>query len=260
MKKNLKNYWLPTLILMLGVMASMLSWITDQPQNEIYGAPPYGETKLEVPSLGNYENAHQDWKRPETPPRVGLQVGHLNNDEVPEELKVLRGNTGATGGGYTEAQINQVIAEKTADILRSEGIIVDVLPATVPPQYWADAFIAIHADGSTNKAVSGFKIAGPWRDLTGNSHDLVKSLENSYRSTTKMRQDDNITSNMRGYYAFSWWRYDHAIHPMTTAAIVETGFLTNASDRRLIAENPEVSAQAIAAGVIDYLTDQELIS
>lgn len=201
----------------------------------------------------------RDWKRPEGPPKVGLQVGHWKNEELPDELSRLIGNTGTSGGGYTEVEVNLEIALIVAKHLEAEGIHVDILPATVPVDYWADVFVAIHADGSTDRSASGFKVAAPRRDFTGKTQSLVTFLELAYEPATLLKKDPNITRNMRGYYAFSWWRYDHAVHPMTTAAIVETGFLTNAADRRIIADKPEVPAKAIAEGILNYLTEHQLL-
>ncbi len=222
------------------------------------GAPPYGVTEDTVPEI-NFLNWLSQWERPDGPAKIGLQVGHYKNNEFPEELEHLRGNSGANGGGKMEWEVNLEIAEKTAKILKTNGIEVDLIPATVPPSYWADAFIAIHADGSSDKSKSGFKIAGPWRDLTGDTDKLIDYLTDSYYSQVGLDWDDNITANMRGYYAFSWWRHEHAIHPMTTAAIVETGFLTNANDRKILLESPELPAQAIADGIIKYLQSEDLI-
>ena len=70
---------------------------------------------------------------------------------------------------------------------------------------------------------------------------------------------DNITQNMRGYYAFSWWRYKHAMHPMTTAVIVETGFLTSPIDREVLIDSPEIPASGIASGIIKYLESESLV-
>jgi N-acetylmuramoyl-L-alanine amidase len=58
---------------------------------------------------------------------------------------------------------------------------------------------------------------------------------------------------MRGYYAFNWRRYDHSVHPMTAAAIIETGFLTNARDRNVIVKDPQKAAQGIAGGILKFL-------
>lgn len=144
-------------------------------------------------------------------------------------------------------------------MLRAEGIEVDILPATVPPRYWADAFVAIHADGNPDPRVSGYKVAPPWRDWSNSADELSAAVDASYSATTGLAFDPNITRNMRGYYAFSFWRFEHAVHPLTTSIIVETGFLTSPADRRLIVNQPEVAAQGIAGGVLEYLRGQGLI-
>ena len=245
--------------LVLGIFFG-LKRLSVSKNNNVSGAPPNGESEINAPALSPLEYLKRTWTRPEGRPKVGLQVGHLNNQDFPEELKKLRKNGGSSGGGFTEAEVNLAIAEKTAEILENEGIRVDILPATVPPEYWADVFIAIHADGSTSPDKSGFKIAGPWRDLTGKSNSLAETLEKTYQAATNFEKDPNITRNMRGYYAFSWWRYNHAIHPMTTAVIVETGFLTNWSDRQLIAVQPEIPARALAEGVVEFLEEEKLLT
>ena len=49
------------------------------------------------------------------------------------------------------------------------------------------------------------------------------------------------------------------MHPMTTAVIVETGFLTNKANRKIIAEQPIIPAQALADVILLYLENQGLI-
>jgi len=95
--------------------------------------------------------------------------------------------------------------------------------------------------------------------MSGNADDLLMYVENSYGRATGLEKDDNVSRNMRGYYAFGWWRYDHAVHPMTTSLILETGFLTNSMDRTIIIDNAELSAQGLANGIIKYLESEELI-
>ena len=245
-----------------GTIAVVVSFLVVQrilsSSGSVSGAPPYGEPETDVPSLDPYSWIH-DWKRPEGPAKVALQVGHWKNDEVPEELERLKGNTGSSGGGKWEWEVNYAIAELTAEILRAEGVTVEILPATVPPDYWADAFIAIHADGSEDRGVRGFKVAPPWRDLTGKADELTTYIENSYQEATGFAKDPNISRNMRGYYAFAFWRYEHAVHPMTTSVIVETGFLTNAADRNVIVQKPAVSARGIANGILAYLEQEKLL-
>lgn len=259
MSVRLNKIWLILLLFALSVGATLGWYFTKTSfDSAISGAPPFGEAESEAPPLDRWQQLKLNWKRPDGPPRVGLQIGHLDNDQVPAELENLRGNTGAAAGGYSEVAVNAEIVNIIAEKLRAENVTVDILPTTVPPDYWADAFIAIHADGSTDPTTTGFKIAAPWRDLTGNASTLVTTLEESYAAATNLPKDPNITRNMRGYYAFSWWRFDHSVHPMTTSVIVETGFLTNRSDRQLIAETPEVPATALAEGILSYLEKQGL--
>lgn len=200
-----------------------------------------------------------DWVRPDGPPKVGIQVGHWKNDEVPEELKKLLGNTGASGGGMSESEVVYKIAEEISDALKEKGVVVEILPATVPVNYWADVFISLHADGSEDSSKNGYKFSGPRRDYTGKADDLVSLLEDEYGDATGFERDPNVTRNMRGYYAFSWWRYEHAIHPMTPGVIIETGFLSNYSDRTLLINNPDVPAKAIATALTNFLTNEKLL-
>lgn len=196
----------------------------------------------------------RDWERPSGPMRVGLQVGHLRNSEVPEELSNLRRNGGgAVWGLYNERDTVEVIARLAADRLREQGIRVDILPATVEPGYVADAFVSIHADGNTDERVRGYKVAHFSHDFSGLSEFLEEEIEGSYEAATGLPEDENVTYYMTGYYAFNWWRYEHAVHPMTPAVILETGFLTNASDRTILIDNPAQAAQGIADGVISFL-------
>ena len=200
-----------------------------------------------------------DWKRPEGPPHIALQAGHWKNSELPDEFKRLREQGGgASGGGKKEWEVNLAIAQETKKMLEEEGFEVEILPATIPPSYWADVFVAIHADGSSDSATSGFKVASSWRDFTGKADELVSLLEEEYVNSTDMNLDPNVTRNMKGYYAFSWWRYEHALHPMTTAVIIETGFLTNSHDRQMLINTPQKPAQAIADSIVVFLAKERL--
>lgn len=188
--------------------------------------------------------------------RVGLQAGHWRSNELPTELARLRGSTGANAGGYSEAQVNLAVAERAATFLRTAGVIVDVLPATVPPSYRADAFISIHADGNTQTRLSGFKIATHWQAWEA-ATALAAALRTDYGAATGLAWDgDHISSNMRGYYAFSSGRFNHTISSYTPGVILEMGYLTNPSDRRLMTQEVDRVARGIAQGVLRFLRTQ----
>jgi hypothetical protein len=199
------------------------------------------------------------WERPKGSLRVGVQVGHWQNQDMPEELSNLeRNGGGASWGDLSERAVVLTISKLVQELLEAEGVEVDLLPATVPKGYVADAFVSVHADGNANTGVNGFKIAGPRRDYSGTSEALVKSIYDSYGPATGLAVDQNITRRMTAYYAFNWPRYEHAIHPFTPAAIVETGFLTSPIDRELIVKQPERVASGIAEGVLAFLQNTEV--
>ena len=186
-------------------------------------------------------------------PRVGLQVGHLRSNELPEELARLRTSTGARWGDVSEAELNLDIANRVKPLLEAQGVIVDMLPATVPPGYDADAFLAIHADGSTGAAARGWKLATPWRASQA-SKDLMAAVGAAYGPATGMPEDvGGVTFNMKGYYAFNYRRHEHAIRRTTPAIIVEMGFMTSAADRGILFGQPDRVAKGIADGVLAYL-------
>ncbi|WP_129632324.1 N-acetylmuramoyl-L-alanine amidase [Candidatus Oscillochloris fontis] len=196
--------------------------------------------------------------RPATmPPRVGLQVGHLNAHELPEELARFRTSTGARYNGVSEAELNADIARRVQVLLEAEGVLVDLLPATIPPSYEADAFVTIHADGSTGSAARGWKLATPWRASRA-SQQLLAAVAASYGPATGLPEDvGGVTVNMRGYYAFNNRRHTHAIARTTPAIIVEMGFMTNAADRAVLFGQPERVARGIAEGILAYLAQRD---
>jgi hypothetical protein len=77
-------------------------------------------------------------------------------------------------------------------------------------------------------------------------------LEEEYGALVRLPLDPNISHNMRGYYVFNWRRYVHSMHPMTVGAIIETGFLTNTRDRRILINQPALAARGIANGILEF--------
>jgi N-acetylmuramoyl-L-alanine amidase len=183
--------------------------------------------------------------------RIALQAGHWRADEAPPELSGLRDN-GTRGGGKAEWEVNLEIARRAAAMLEPMGYQVDVLPAVVPPGYRAHLFISIHADGSADPNASGYRVASPRRDATGRAEGVADLLERSYGEATGLRRLPDVTRRMQNYYAFNFRRYEHALHPMTIAVILETGFLTSPSDRGVIVSDPDRAARGIVAAVTGF--------
>lgn len=185
--------------------------------------------------------------------RVGLQAGHWKSSELPDELASLRNSSGASAGGYREYEVNLDIANRAAEYLRAEGVTVDVLPATVPPSYVADAFVAIHADGNASSRISGWKAAGHWREWEA-STALVEALKAEYGPASGLSWDGGrISSGMRGYYALSSGRFRHTIANNTPGVILELGYLTNPNDRSLMTQQADRLARGVANSVLRFL-------
>lgn len=188
------------------------------------------------------------------PQRIGIQAGHWLTDEVPDELAKLRDLGGGYYGDLTEGAYVLDIARRVAMRLAAKGYVVDVLPATVPERYRADVFVSLHADGDETGTARGYKVAhgaerGPYEDT------LVGVLTAEYARATHLPLDTNVTDAMTEYYAFRYWRFHHAVAPLTPAAIIELGFLTNAADRTLLLRQRDLVAIAIANAIARFLDE-----
>jgi hypothetical protein len=187
--------------------------------------------------------------------RIGIQIGHWQTDNVPPELKRLEIQTGTSWNGLTETQVSLEIASRVADLLRSHGYTVDILPTTVPAGYLADAFVALHMDGDGTGENSGYKLAhgsrrGPFEQR------LLDDIRDEYGAATGLRWDpEHITAAMRGYFAFSWQRYRSATSPFTPSVILVMGFLSNDGDREIALDHPDMLAAGIANGIERFLSE-----
>ncbi|HET8569103.1 MAG TPA: N-acetylmuramoyl-L-alanine amidase [Candidatus Limnocylindria bacterium] len=211
------------------------------PINPLLPGAPTGWIRVPRPEL------------PQGPRRVGIQAGHWETELAPPELGRILTQTGAAWRGINERELNWEIANKVADLLRAKGIVVDVLPTTVPPGYLADAFVALHGDSDGEGVKSGFKLAHSSR-RTPFEDSLQRLLTEEYGSATGLEYDQaGVSSNMRGYYAHSWTRIRYSTSPFTPSVILEMGFVSNDHDRNLMIYEQDLIANAIATGILKFL-------
>ncbi len=189
------------------------------------------------------------------PVRIGLQVGHLGAAEQPDELASLRTSTGGHWDGVDEVSVNLAVVEALAERLTVLGFEVDVLTATVPPAYRADALISVHADANPDTERRGYKSAH-MRPARNALEPLLKlAIDRSVFLATELPDDDrNVSGNMLQYYAFNHRRFTHAAAARTPALLVELGYLSNEQDMELL-RDPDLFAGAIARGIVDFLDD-----
>jgi N-acetylmuramoyl-L-alanine amidase len=220
--------------------------------SEIY-YQPYPEFSREALyfRFPNFDN----FKKPTTT-KIAIQVGHLVEEEnlPPELLKISK--IGAVVNGIKEVEINKNIAIKIKEKLEKEGYQVEILPAIIPPSYYADVFVAIHAN-SADKLTSGFMVSTPFKDYSEKAHILKRNIIREYKKATGMNFIAKVTQNMTHYYAFNWSKFKRSIHPKTPAVIIETGNMRNDDDLRILLENSDMVATGISNGIIKFLKEIE---
>jgi N-acetylmuramoyl-L-alanine amidase len=152
----------------------------------------------------------------------------------------------------SEVAISYPIAQRVAARLRRDGIRADILPVTVPPGYEADAFVALHADGSRSARPRGYKVAASdWGPPQGAA--LAEALSEEYAAATGLPWHDVITRDMRRYYAFNYRRSRYAVTPSTPAVILELGFVSNPEDRSVMTNRADAVVEGVYRGLRRYL-------
>ncbi len=194
-----------------------------------------------------------NWKRPEGPIKIAIQIGHMIDKEPPLELQKVS-KTGGVFGAIKEVEINKLIGFEIEKILKSKGYLVEILPAIIPQDYYADAFVSIHAN-STDSDVSGFMISTPYKDYSGKANKLREAIIEEYLKFSGLEYIDKVTVNMTHYYAFNWSRYKRAIHPRTPAVIIEMGNIRNQKDLITLIIGYQKIAQGIASGIERFIKE-----
>lgn len=186
------------------------------------------------------------------PIRIGIQPGHWRIDELPDNLARLRTSTGAAYGTLRELDLNMAVSRLLVDALNAEGYQAELVPAAIPAGYRADLFVSVHADRADRPDRRGWKLSPPWRP-SRRSSELAEAFSAAFRESGLPQDHNGITANMRGYFGFSWWRYDNVLSPYTPAVLVEMGFMGNAADLARMRDQPEFYAEIMYRGIQLYL-------
>ena len=188
------------------------------------------------------------------PWRVGIQAGHWQIDQLPDEQRRLAaGYRGAVGLAHRGSGEPRDRAEDRAPApggrsLRGPSARHGAPRRTTRMRSWQ----SMPTTGAGPRRAGGRspRHGAPRRHRASCGTTSQRRMPR-YRGFPEDRY--GISYNMKGYYGFSWYRFEHAVAPTTPAAIIETGFLTSAADRALIVSDPERTARGIAQGIIAYL-------
>lgn len=168
-------------------------------------------------------------------------------------------NAGAEGNGYREQDLVYRIGVLTAERLRAAGISVKLSRPTVTTQlgtsnstslaarvneanaWGADYFLSLHANASGNESASGSE--GLVYNQGSAAVPLARDILVKLSETTGL-QNRGITSRP-GLYVLRRTRMP--------AALIELGFITNPRDADLMANSPELFAEGVAEGTLQFL-------
>jgi hypothetical protein len=159
-------------------------------------------------------------------PTLVVQMGHVGR------------STGATGAPGEQAY-TAAVGASCARLLDGRGGWAVRLIVADPPlaQYRGDAFVAVHADGSTNPAVRGASVG--YQNLDGGQLAGAWRLAYTELGFTGPWHPANYTTNLAGYYGVR-----NAVNQGNRrACIIECGTITNADDRAIM--QPDRVAAAI---------------
>lgn len=188
----------------------------------------------------------------EGPIKIGIQPGHWRIEELPDELARLRTSTGAAFGQLRELDINLAVSRILLERLLAAGYDAELVPAAVPAGYRADLFVSVHADRADQPDRRGWKLSPPWRASPA-SKALAAAMAASFAESGLPEDRGGVTANMRGYFGFSWWRYENVVSPYTPAILVELGFMGNAAERTRMRDEPGFYAAVLERGIARFL-------
>lgn len=168
-------------------------------------------------------------------------------------------NAGAEGNGLREQDITYEVGVRLAELLRADGRFEVRLSRPTPTtqlgtsnatslaarvndanNWGADYFISIHANASTDPTASGseaYVYARPSR-----AYELAEDLLEGLNETTGLRNRGVLLN--RGLYVLR--------RTQMPAVLVELGYITNAYDANLMGNDPQLFADGLYRGILDY--------
>lgn len=170
--------------------------------------------------------------------RILINAGHAVNGT----------DYGACGNGLREAEINKKIATKLCEYLMSEGHAVTFFQQTKSVNdVWQfenkcsyDMIVSVHCN-SFSSTSHGHEVL--YSNGSTKGKKLAQAIQTSMVKTVGLRD--------RGLKP----RTDLCVLTRTKspAVIVETAFISNPNEAKILKEKPELFAKAIAEGVKNYL-------
>ncbi|HZD61015.1 MAG TPA: N-acetylmuramoyl-L-alanine amidase [Anaerolineae bacterium] len=197
---------------------------------------------------------------------------HANLEREPigpgatEMKEKVQGGTTGIESKKPEYQVTLEISKRLKSVLESNGIKVVMVReandvnisnaerAAVANRYNADLFVRIHADGNSDRQKNGISTLYPasnkWTaSIHKESLNAARIIQRTTIEATK-RKDNGIVER-DDISGFNWSK--------VPAVLVETGFLTNPEEDRLLndVKYQDLLTSGISKGIIEYLQDSK---
>ena len=173
---------------------------------------------------------------------VLVGAGHEGRPESCKRFPKHKCNLGTAG----ERTLTPQIANEVAQILKARGLSVIRVPADFDGQYDVKDAVFIHFDGSAPACSSGASI-GYHNIQDQNAAAAWRALYTRYWGF--QFRPDNITDNLRDYYAFRQVRASDA------ALVLELGELTCPAQATWLLHNLPLEADLIARFLLSRLRE-----
>lgn len=157
-------------------------------------------------------------------------------------------DSGACGMYLQEANVAKELMQNVAGYLRNVGYevlevqeneLADITNAS--NSFEADLFVSIHCNAATNTEAKGTEVFA--YNLTGEGSKLAQCIQNQI--VNSLGTVDRGIKDGSSLYVIK--------HTYCTSVLVETAFISNEDDEKLLANNLDDFAKAIARGITDYV-------
>ena len=188
---------------------------------------------------------------------LSLINSKINNYSLPSKARVVvdpghgGGEPGAIRVGVYEKNITLQVTKKVADYLNNAGIDVIMTReqdnsvslkerVELANSQNPDIFVSIHVNECNSTSIKG--IETHW--YTPQSLRLAKTIQKSLANS--LSTPDRGTINSMFYVIH---------HPLAPSVLIETGFISNESERCMLVteQYQDILAKAISNGILDYL-------
>ncbi len=148
-------------------------------------------------------------------------------------------------------KVGELLKENNINVLYTRDDHTDITPLKTRAQYAntnkADLFVSLHVNAFTNDKAQGVRVYHHPGSTKG--HALGRELQDGIEDSLEA----SVLGFSQSYEGLRSGNFNVLRNTTMPAALVESGFITNARDRKYLTEHEDSIAEGIANGILDYL-------